>query len=161
YFRGSQAAAPAVPSSGSLAIPLEQVVFEGAARLKSSSDGKTLTLVNSSVSNFARANLHFDAPLNLSASKIVFEARGAKGGENLAFALKDRGNVLAFEKGVFFPFPYGLTAEWQRAEVPLENAAKGFDARHVSAIRIEFGSKDAENKPGDTIFIRDFRLVPA
>ncbi len=161
YFASRKGAESSSPAAGSMAIPLEQVLFEGAARLKSSSDGKSLTLVNSSVANFARANVQFKSPLNLSTSKIVFEARGANGGENIAFALKDTGNVLAFEKGVFFPFPYGLTAEWQRAEVPLESLAKGFDPRRVSALRIEFGAKDVQNTPGDTIFIKDFRLVPA
>lgn len=161
YVRASKGADSASSSAQALAVPLDQVIFEGAARLKSSADGKSLTLVNSSVANFARANVRFKSPLNLTTSKIVFEARGAKGGENLAFALKDAGNILAFEKGVFFPFPYGLTADWQRAEIPLENLTKGFDLRRVSAIRVEFGAKDAQNTPGDTIFIKDFRLVPA
>jgi hypothetical protein len=161
FMRPLSGAAPDSAARSSMAVPLDGVAFEGAARLKSSGDGKSLSLVNSSVANFARANIQFKTPLNLSASKLVFEARGAKGGENLALALKDTGNVLAFEKGIFFPFPYGLTADWQRAEIPLENLAKGFDARHVSAIRIEFGSKDAQNTPGDTLFIKDLRLVPA
>ena len=67
YFRAERAGSASTPPSGSTAIPLEQVVFEGAARLNSSSNGKSLTLANSSVANFARANVLFKSPLDLSA----------------------------------------------------------------------------------------------
>ncbi len=140
-------------------IPLQNFTFEGASKLKSSRSSKSLTLVNSSVAPFARASLRLETPLDLSNSKIVFYAKGSEGGENLSFAVKDRGNILAFAKGTVNPFPQGLTTEWQRAEIPLLEVEKGFDPRNVSSLRFEFGAKDTKNKPGDTVFVRDLQVV--
>ena len=141
-------------------IPMQNFVFEGASRLKSSKNAKGLTLVNSTVAPFARASLRFDKPMNFTASKIVFYAKGRNGGENLALALKDRGNILAFERGTIFPFPNNLTSDWQKAEIVLQDVSKEFDARNVASMRFEFGSKETKNKPGDTVFIKDLRVVP-
>ena len=142
-------------------IPFENFSFEGASKLKSSKTAAGLTLVNSSVATFARANFNFSAPINLSNLKIVFYAKGGKGGENLAFGAKDEDNVLAFDKGALYPFPNGLTTDWQRAEIAFENTAQGFDKMSASSIRFEFGSKDTKNKTGDTVFIKDLQIVTA
>lgn len=142
-------------------IPLELVTFEGAAPLKSSKDKESLTLINSSVAPFARATLHLDPPLNLSNAKIVFFAKGSHGGENVAIALKDRDNVQGFVRGKIYPFQTGLTTGWQKAEISMNETSKGFDVRNVTSIHFEFGSKDTDNKPGDTLFIRDLQRVPA
>ncbi|MBI3316247.1 MAG: hypothetical protein HYZ87_04665, partial [Candidatus Omnitrophica bacterium] len=141
-------------------IVIQNFIFEGAAKLKSSKDNTILTLVNSSIASFARASVTFDPPKNLSESKLVFYAKGGKGGERLAFALKDRNNVMAFDKGKAYPFPDGLTTRWQKAEVALTETSKQFEDRKVSALRFDFGTKDTENKPGDTIFIKDLQIVP-
>ena len=118
-------------------------------------------MTNSCVAAFARANLYFNSPLNLAGSKIVFYAKGQKGGENLALALKDRGNVAAFERGTIFPFPNNLTTDWQMAEILMDSGVKEFDEKKVSSLRFEFGAKETKNKPGDTIFIKDLQIVPA
>ena len=141
-------------------ISLKEVVFEGASQLNSSSEKNSLTLVNSSVASFARAQLNFATPVNMEASKIVLYAKGNHGGENLALALKDSGHVLAFEKGKLFPFPAGLSSEWQKVEIPLANASREFNPKKVASLRFEFGSKDTHNKPGDTVLIKDLRVVP-
>ena len=106
-------------------LSFENFSFEGAARLKSSKDRSNLTLVNSSVAPFARAVLRFDAPMDLSGSKIVFYAKGLRGGENIAAALKDKGNVSAFNKNKLYPFSNALTTDWQRGEIPLFNTEIG------------------------------------
>ncbi len=137
----------------------QEFVFEGAAYLKSSRTKSGLTLVNSSVAPFARATLYLDPLLNLSHAKIVFYAKGERGGENVAFALKDGDNIQAFHKGVVYPFPYALSTNWQKAEILLTDAAKDFDARNVASLRFEFGSKNTENKPGDTVFIKDLQWI--
>ncbi|MBI4353160.1 MAG: hypothetical protein HY593_04455 [Candidatus Omnitrophica bacterium] len=142
-------------------LPLEGLVFEGASKLKSSKEGGTAALINSSVAPFAQANLYFEPPLDLSAKKIVFYAKGGKGGENLAVALKDQNNVQAFERGRLFPFPDRLTSGWRKAEIFVEETAALFDKRRVTHLRFEFGSKNAQNKPGDAIFIKDLRIVAA
>jgi len=142
-------------------ISLKDVVFEGASELNSSSEKSGLTLVNSSVANFARAQLNFRTPVNMEGSKIVLYAKGRQGGENLALALKDSNHVLAFEKGKLFPFPDGLSSEWQKVEIPLTNVSKEFNPRKVESLRFEFGSKDIHNKPGDTVLVKDLRIVPA
>ncbi len=141
-------------------IALQEFIFEGAAYLKSSRDKKLLTLVNSSVAPFARATIHFERPLNLRKGRIVFYAKGDKGGENLGLALKDEGNIQAFHKGKVYPFPNGLTTGWQKAEVTLAGASKDFDGRRVESLRFEFGSKDTANRPGDTIMIRNLEWFP-
>ena len=141
-------------------LSMENFSFEGAAKLKSSKDRSGLTLVNSSVAPFARASFRFDSPVDLSGSKIVFYAKGLRGGENIAFALKDRDNVSAFNKNKLYPFSSALTTDWQRAEVPLLSAAKEFDVKNVVSLRFEFGSKDTDNKPGDTIMVKDIQVVP-
>ena len=141
-------------------LSLESFYFEGAAKLKSSQDRSGLTLVNSSVAPFARAVFRFDSPVNLTGSKIVFYAKGIRGGENVAFALKDKGNVSAFNKNKLYPYSNALTTDWQRAEIPLFSVVKGFDVKNVSSLRFEFGSKDTDNKPGDTIMVRDIQAVP-
>lgn len=140
-------------------IPLEQFIFEGAAYLKSSRESGLLTLINSSVAPFARATLHFDKPTDLSRGKLVFYAKGNHGGENIAFALKDSENIQAFRKGKTYPFSKALTTSWQKAEIPLSSAVKDFDARNVTSLRFEFGSKDTDNRSGDTIFIKDLHWV--
>lgn len=140
-------------------IPLQECVFEGAAYLKSARDKDGLTLVNSSVSTFARATMYFDPPINLEGATIVFYAKGAHGGENLAFAMKDKENVQGFEKGRIFPWQSRLTTDWQRAEIPLSEAMQEFDPRNLASVRFEFGSKDIGNKPGDTIYIKDLQWV--
>ncbi len=149
-----------MPAEGGEKIATAGFAFEGAASLKSSKDGVGLTLVNSSLALFARASQLFDSPLDLSKSKIVFYAKGAKGGENIAVAFRDRGNVLAFEEGSVYPFPAKLTTEWQKGEVAFQNLAEGFSAKHVASMRFEFGARTAKNRPGDTIFVRDVRIVP-
>ena len=140
-------------------LPLQDFLFEGAAKINSAKSDLQLTLVNSSVAPFARATLSAAVPLDLSASKIIFYAKGVRGGENLAFALKDRGNNLAFAKGKFFPFPEKLGHDWQRAEIRLSETPGGFDPKNVTTLRFEFGSRDIENKPGDTILIKDLQLA--
>ncbi len=141
-------------------LSVKNIDFEGAAKLRSSKDDSSLTLVNSSVAPFARAILQFDSPVNLSGSKIVFYAKGLRGGENIAFALKDKNNVSAFNKNKLYPFSKALTTDWQRAEITLFNAAREFDVKNVMSLRFEFGSKDTDNKPGDTIMVRDIQVVP-
>lgn len=138
---------------------LDDVVFDGAAKLNSSFDRSSMTLINSSVSPFARATVKFDVPKNLKGGKIVFYAKGYKGGENLGVALKDKGNVLAFEKGKIYPFPKKLTGDWQKGEVVLKSTLQAFDGSQVASIRFEFGS-NIENRPGDTVFIKDIQIIP-
>lgn len=141
-------------------LPLDDFTFEGAAILHSSKGSRRLTLVNSSVAPFARAILRTDRELDLSRAKLVFDARGAKGGEQLAVAMKDGGNVIAFKKGLLHPFPEGLTTEWKEAEVLLVDLNDNFNPKDVSSIRFEFGGKDTSNRSGDTIYVRNLRLVP-
>ena len=140
-------------------VPLENFIFDGASVLKSVRGKNELSLVNSSVATFARANLYWDPPKNLETSKIIFYARGQKGGENITLSLKDTNNVMAFEKGRMNPFEGGLTTEWQMAEISLENAVKEFNPKKASSLRFDFGSKDAKNKPGDTVFVKDIQVV--
>ena len=141
-------------------LSIENFSFEGAAKLKSSKDRSNLTLVNSSVAPFARAILRFNSPMDLSGSKIVFYAKGLRGGENIAIALKDKDNVSAFNKNKFYPFSNALTTDWQRAEILLFNTAKDFDVKNIVSLRFEFGSKDTDNKPGDTLMVKDIQVVP-
>ncbi len=149
---------PTVANSFSVA----DFVFEGAAYLNSSRDKNgMLTLINSSVAPFARASLRLDPPLDLSHAKIIFYAKGGRGGETVAFALKDEGNIQGFYKGKLLPFPDRLTTGWQKAEIVIAHeTAKDFDSRHVTSLRFEFGSKDTGNKPGDLILIKDLQWVP-
>ncbi len=141
-------------------LPIQEFVFEGAAKLQSSKDKSGLTLVNSSVAPFARASLYLRSPMNLRSSKIVFHAKGARGGEHVTFSIKDRDNLTAFKKGRFLPFPNGLSTDWQRAEIPIFNTEGRFDEQNVAALRFDIGSKDTENKPGDMVFIRDLQITP-
>lgn len=140
-------------------LPVEDFVFEGAAKLNSSKNGSQMQLANSSVAPYAKANVQFNQPVDMSGSKIVFYARGQRGGENLVVAVKDKDNHLAFNKGKFYPFPEGVTNEWQRAEVVLEGAQTDFNPRYVTHLRFEFGTKDANNRPGDVVLVKDLRLV--
>ena len=141
-------------------LSVKNLTFDGAAKLRSTKDKNSLVLVNSSVAPFARAVLQFDTPVDLSGTKIVFYARGLRGGENIAFALKDKGNVSAFIKNKIYPFANALTTDWQRADILLFNVAKDFDIKNTVSLRFEFGSKDTDNKPGDTILIKDIQVVP-
>ena len=108
---------------------------------------------------FARATLYFDPPINLEGATIVFYAKGGQGGENLAFAMKDKENVQGFDKGRLYPFPHRLTPEWQRVEIQLAEASQEFDVRNLTSLRLEFGTKDIGNKPGDTIYIKDLQWI--
>lgn len=141
-------------------LPLEDFTFEGAAILSSSRDPRRLTLVNSSVAPFARAVLRPDKPLDLSRAKLVFDVRGGKGGEHLAIAMKDRGNIQAFKKGAMQTFPEGLTTEWRQAEILLVDLNEEFDPKSVASVRFEFGGKDTANRSGDTVYVRNLRRVP-
>ena len=140
-------------------LPVEDFVFEGAAKLNSSKNGNQMTLANSSVAPFAKASVQFTQPVDMSSSKLVFYARGQRGGENIVIAVKDRDNHLAFNKGKYYPFPEGMTGEWQRAEVALDGAPTDFNPRYVTNLRFEFGTKDANNRPGDLVMIKDLRMV--
>ena len=153
----NSASASNVPAANKFSM--QDFNFEGAAYLNSSRDRSGgLTLINSSVAPFARATLMFDPPLDLSHAYIVFYAKGGYGGENVAFALKDRENVQGFYKGKIYPFPDRLTSGWQKTEISVSlDTAKDFDAKNVTSLRFEFGSKDTGNKPGDTVFIKDLQ----
>ncbi len=142
-------------------LSAQEFAFEGAAYLNSSKDKDgTLTLINSSVAPFARASLIFDPPLDLSRARLIFYAKGGRGGETVAVALKDAENVQGFYKGKLFPFPDRLSTSWQKADIGLqEETAKDFDASHITSLRFEFGSKDTGNKPGDTVMIKDLQWV--
>ena len=142
-------------------FPVADFIFEGAAYLNSSKDKNgLLTLINSSVAPFARASLRLDTPLDLSNAKLIFYAKGGRGGETVAFALKDEENVQGFYKGKIFPFPDRLTTGWQKAEIVMgQDTAKDFDVRRVTNLRFEFGAKDTGNKPGDLILIKDLQWV--
>jgi hypothetical protein len=141
-------------------ISMKPAFFEGASKLKSTADKNALVLVNSSVSPFARATLRLNPAADLEGMKVVFYAKGARGGEALAFALKDEDNVLAFRKGKVTPFPTGLTRDWQRVEIHASDAVGEFDKRKVIGLRFEFGT-NLDNKPGDTVFVKDLQFVPA
>ena len=142
-------------------IPAKDFLFEGAAYLNSSKDkNDNLVLINSSVAPFARATLHLDPPLDLSGAKVIFYAKGGRGGENVAFAIKDKQNTQGFYKGKIYPFPDRLTTAWQKAEIQIDpDTAKDFDAKNVTSLRFEFGSKDTGNKPNDTVHIKDLQWV--
>lgn len=157
-------AAPAKPAVSPVReegtpLMVENFVFEGAAKIKSSKVGRELTLANSSVAPFAKASLFLEEPVDFSKFKIVFYARGERGGENLAVALKDVDNHLAFDKGKWFPFPSKLSTSWQRAEIKLSGVPEGFDKQRVTSLRFEFGSKDADNRPEDSLLVRDIQVV--
>jgi len=141
----------------------QDFLFEGAAYLNSSKDKNgTLSLINSSVAPFARATLQLDPPMDLSQVKIVFYVKGGRGGENVAFAMKDKENIQGFYKGKMYPFPDRLSSSWQKAEITIgEETAKDFDSRNVTSLRFEFGSKDTGNKPGDLILVKDLQWVSA
>lgn len=141
-------------------ISMKSAFFEGASKLKSTADKNSLVLVNSSVSPFARATLRLNPSADLEGMKIVFYAKGTRGGEALAFALKDEDNVLAFHKGKVTPFPEGLSREWQRVEIHASDAVSEFDKNKVIGLRFEFGT-NLDNKPGDTVFVKDLQFVPA
>ncbi len=153
------AAHPSDKSGPETAIPLQDFQFEGAAVLKSSKSSDSLELINSSVAPFARASLDLSQPTDMTNGKVVFYARGARGGENLAFAMKDIDNMQAFHKGKIYPFPAGLTTSWQKAEIPLEELAPGFDPKEVTHLRFEFGSRETENRPGDSVYVKDLRWI--
>jgi|GEM_PF-951755 len=155
-----EALPPPLHQEPGTALSLNSFVFEGAAYLKSSRDESMLTLVNSSISTFARASLTLDPPIDMVDNKIVFYVRGSRGGEDLAVALKDYENIQAFPRGKIFPFEKGMTNQWQKVEIVLAETAQDFNGRQVVNLRFEFGSKDTKNKPGDTIFIKDLRVVP-
>jgi hypothetical protein len=149
------------PPAAAGKISMKHAFFEGASKIKSTADNGSLVLVNSSVSPFARATLKLSPAADLQGMKIVFYAKGAHGGENLAFALKDEDNVLAFDKGKVIPFPDKLTRGWQRAEIVVDQAAvKEFDKNKVIGLRFEFGS-NLDNRAGDTIFVKDLQFLPA
>ena len=137
----------------------QNIIFEGAAFLNSSKDKNgALSLINSSVAPFARATLRLDPPQDLSQSKIIFYAKGGRGGETVAFALKDKDNIQGFYKGKIFPFPDRLSTSWQKAEIDIDHETmKDFDPRSVTSLRFEFGSKDTGNKPGDLVLIKDLQ----
>ena len=139
----------------------QDFAFEGAAYLNSSKgkDG-VLTLINGSVAPFARANITFDPPLDLSKARLIFYAKGGRGGETVALALKDTENVQGFYKGKLFPFPDRLSTSWQKADISIrEETAQDFNASSITSLRFEFGSKDTGNKPGDTVLIKDLQWV--
>ena len=46
------------------------------------------------------------------------------------------------------------------AEIEVTDAVKKFDQKRVTSLRFDFGSKDTNNKSGDTVFIKDLRIVP-
>lgn len=140
-------------------LPLKPFRFEGAGSQQSSAEKAGLRLVNTSIASFARATLHLPEPLDLSGRRLIFEARGINGGERLGVAFKDNGNLSAFAKGRIFPYPDGLTTQWQKAEVILADTVAGFRADRVSAIRFDYGQKDAGNRPGDIILVRDLRIA--
>lgn len=159
-----EASAPALDKKSTVSneFSVADFVFEGAAYLNSSKDKNgMLTLINSSVAPFARASLRLEPPLDLSRAKIIFYAKGGRGGETVAFALKDEGNVQGFYKGKLLPFPDRLTTGWQKAEIVIaQETAKDFDSRRITSLRFEFGSKDTGNKPGDLILIKDLQWAP-
>ncbi len=139
----------------------QEILFEGAAYLNSSKDKNgTLSLINSSVAPFARAALRLDPPLDLSQAKIIFYVKGGRGGENIAFAMKDKENIQGFYKGKMYPFPDRLSTSWQKVEISVsEETAKDFDSRNVVGLRFDFGSKDTGNKPGDLVLVKDLQWV--
>lgn len=151
------------PGDSSHRFATQDFLFEGAAYLNSSKDKNgTLSLINSSVAPFARATLQLDPPMDLSRTKIVFYVKGGRGGENVAFAMKDKENIQGFYKGKIYPFPDRLSSSWQKAEIGMKDeTAKDFDSRNVTSIRFEFGSKDTGNKPGDLILVKDLQWVSA
>ena len=155
YARQGNQAPQGVASANKFIV--QDFNFEGAAYLNSSKDRNGgLTLINSSVAPFARAVLTMDPPLDLSHANLIFYAKGGRGGENVAFALKDKENIQGFYKGKIYPFPDRLTTGWQKAEIEIDlDTAKDFNAKNVTSLRFEFGSKDTGNKPGDTVFIKD------
>ncbi len=132
--------------------------FEGAALLKSSKSKDLLTLSNSSVASFAKAATSFEPPLNLTTSKLCFMVKGVKGQENIAVAMKDRENRTAFPKGKFYPYPTGLTNDWQRVEISSQDFLSEFDSKNITGLRFEFGTKEIGNKPGDSILIKDLHI---
>ena len=141
-------------------IRLDDFIFEGAALLKSSKTDNLLTLANSSVSNFAKAAVSFDPGLNLSSSKLTFWVKGIHGQENFAVAMKDEGNLMAFPKGKYYPFPLGLTNDWQKVEIASADFLANFDSKNIAGLRFEFGTKEIGNKAGDVILIKDLSIEP-
>jgi hypothetical protein len=142
-------------------LSLEDVAFEGSAKLKSTKNKNVLVLANSSVAPFARASLYFRTPIDMSGKKIIFTAKGAHGGEDVAVGLRDANNVSAFEKGRTYVFPNKLGSDWQKGEVDPEKGVDSFDLTRVTSLRFDFGSKDTDNKANDTIYIKDLQIVPA
>jgi len=133
--------------------------FAGAAVLNSSRERHMLTLMNSSLSGIAYAAMDFKPSVNALQRKLVFEARGKNGGEQLELIFKDADNNSSLNQKRIQPFPTGLSTHWQMAEITIQEGP-AFHANRITQMRFEFGSQRTENESSSALFLKNIQWLP-
>ena len=98
-------------------------------------------------------------PVNAAFHRLVFEARGESGGEQIELIFKDALNNSSLNAQRIIPFESGLSTHWQLAEIRLEDSA-AFQAQQVTQMRIEFGTQRTDNPPDSSLFIKNIQWIP-
>lgn len=154
----------AAQDTGALAVetielPPSEFNFSAAAAQFSSTQKDSITLANGSFAAAAYAYVTFQPEINITQYVLEFEARGKNGKEALEIVMRDSNLQSNANTNPLRPFPTGVDKNWRKAKVWI-SLSPGFNARRVSQIRFEIGSRTTGNRVNSSVEIRDVRLVP-
>lgn len=137
-------------------FPSHTIEFGGSADMESKLTDQYLCLVNSRGMGWADAKIKFSQPANMTNNIFCFSAKGKRGREALSVILKDTNNKTYQSINVA---PNGLSKEWKRLNVRLNEAGRWIDLTAVSQVMLEFGSVTTNNPVGTAIYIKDLGLI--
>jgi hypothetical protein len=149
------------PVPGTIEIPLTGFQFSKAAIGASNISDDVLKLGNgySAGSVSAYAATDFQPPFGAADYVLSFEARGKDGDESLEVIFKDESFQSSLNAKPIYPFPMGLSRQWQRAEIKIVSSNR-FNAKKIIQLRFAMGSGRVHNASQSEIFIRNLRWKP-
>jgi hypothetical protein len=149
------------PVPGTIEVPLTGFQFSKAAFGASNISDDLLKLGNGYSAGSASVYVatDFQPPFRATDYILSFEARGKDGNESLEVIFKDESFQSSLNAKPIYPFPVGLSRQWQRAEVKIVSTDR-FNAKKITQLRFAMGSGRVHNAPQSEILIRNLRWKP-
>jgi len=112
--------------------------------------GKYLRVSSGKEQRSACVYFGFKTPLDLGRHRLVFNAKGHKGGEELMVIFRD----AMYRSRQIKVAERGLTPDWREFFIDLDNIGV-INAGQIKDVRFEFGHSMTNNPPGTVIFLKD------
>jgi hypothetical protein len=138
---------------------IKKIGFYGAAMRDSKMLKDGIYLVNDGTTGWASAGFDMAQPADLTNCSLQFFVKGLTGGESLELILRDSDNNSYLPQVRNRIFEKNISSEWQFISIPFDSFKGYYNSKCVNHIGFEFGTQTTFNDPGDSVYIRDIKIV--